>query len=226
MQRGFRSLRDCVFHNPLGLSCLPSKTRQLANKYLPRETGVEIEILTLPFDDAGSLGAQILQIGLVELSASNQEFRFQLHSGEKGMIELYKVCQLLKKYFRLNLGSGIHYHTSSLLVPDGYYHDIARKASQYEWVLKELDTWDYKGSFNARTIRASKDAWVAMRFDKKTFEYRIGEMTFDYEVMIRRIVHVHSLTKRIERQFYHNPPRDIPVPTRCVPIHETSSGLY
>lgn len=100
MERGFRNLRDCVFHNPLGLSCLPSKTRQLANWYLPRDTGIEFEI-ELPdlSNNTEDLINEIDELQLRDKSYQYKEQTFRISSGEQGMIQLYKLSHILKKVF-------------------------------------------------------------------------------------------------------------------------------
>ncbi len=200
MDRGFRSLRDCVFHNPLGLSCLPSKTRQLANWYLPRDTGIEFEI-TFP-EGPHNVQRMILDMKLMDCNWGTTEQTFRIRAGEAGMIELYKITQLLKKYYQLNPGSGIHYHTDCPIINYDNQEDVraALRVRASEPWLKELDSWGYKGKYNSREIAlASKGHWINMRPDFHTVEYRIGEMTFDYTLLMKRIVHCHSLTRKIER---------------------------
>jgi hypothetical protein len=197
MQRGFRSLKDCVFHNPLGLSCLPSKTRQLSNWYLPRDTGIEFEIQGISDSrEFDLMKREITRLNLKTVGASYQEQSFRICSGEEGMIQLYKLSHILKKYYSLNPCSGIHYHTSCPKVCDITTASIPKFRERF---LKELDTWGYEGNYNARAIGImQKSSWVNMRWDFDTIEYRIGEMTFDYDLLIKRIVHCHAITRKIE----------------------------
>lgn len=198
MQQGYRSLRECVFHSPLGLSCLPSKTRQLASYYLPAETGIEIEVR-----ESASYEARpaIRQLHLVDSSSDSGEQRFCIRGGEEGMIELYKVCQILKKYYKLNKESGIHYHTSAPWVSRHVGVYIEDRPNEFGWVLDELSKWGYTGEYNKRNITCdTKGNWVNMRPTLETVEYRIGEMSFDYDILIKRIIHCHSITKRIRQQ--------------------------
>lgn len=200
MKSGFRSLRDCVFHNPLGLSCLPSKTRQLTNWYLPRDTGIEFEIVQPDnFYNQDNYLKPIDKLGLKNIDYSYKEQAFRICSGEKGMIQLYKLSHILKKYFQLNPGSGIHYHTSCPAINTSNCSKILDNNTTGESFLKQLDCWDYKGAYNQREFRVmSKGSWINLRWDFNTVEYRIGEMTFDYDLLIKRIVHCHSITRKIE----------------------------
>lgn len=213
MERGFRNLRDCVFHNPLGLSYLPSKTRQLANWYLPRDTGIEFEIelpdLSNNAEDVWSLSPErflsedlineIDELQLRDKSYHYKEQTFRISSGEQGMIQLYKLSHILKKYFSLNPLSGIHYHTSSPFMSTENCCKVLHNNVTGEDFLKELDSWGYTGIFNKRGLSVmSKGTWINLRWDYGTVEYRIGEMTFDYDLLIKRIVHCHSITRKIE----------------------------
>ena len=201
MERGFRSLRDCVFHNPLGLSCLPSKTRQLADWYLPRDTGIEFEVMAPENSDFTMLSNEVNALGLRDIAYSYKEQAFRICSGEEGMIQLYKLSHILKKHLLLNPGSGIHYHTSCPNIITKYSNlNLLTKESTSELFLKELDSWGYKGGYNKRVLDVmSKRSCINLRSDFNTVEYRIGEMTFDYDLLIKRIVHCHSITRKIER---------------------------
>ena len=115
------------------------------------------------------------------------------------MIQLYKLSHILKKYFSLNPLSGIHYHTSSPLINTSNCSRVLENKITGEIFLKELDSWGYNGIFNQRELRVmSKGTWINLRWDYGTVEYRIGEMTFDYDLLIKRIVHCHSITRKIE----------------------------
>lgn len=212
MWRGYRSLRDCVFHNPLGLSCLPSKTRQLADYYLPTDTGIEIEILPSRTPDIYKEWENIEKsFGLKYYSYSRQsdvegnpckgELKFRLSKGEQGMIALYHVCELLKKHFELNLSSGIHYHINAPQIRESnnkmYILKSDPEVSSY--ILQQLDTWKYKGLFNKRMVNNSKGVWVNYGTPFNTLEYRIGEMTFDYTLLMKRITHCHAITREVTK---------------------------
>jgi hypothetical protein len=197
------------------LPYLPSKVRQLAKTYLPEDTGIEIEIN--PYEN-GFNSSTLQEIfygkGCVDSSFDHKEARFRIPSGEEGMIVLYKICLFLKQYMKLNMMSGIHYHTSApfltltlntkSILPSGdmiVYSEVG-KNYPYRWALDELATWGYTGTYNTKGISVElKRTWINLRPSCfNTIEYRIGEMTFDYELMIKRIIHCHSITKRIHSQ--------------------------
>lgn len=69
-----------------------------------------------------------------------------------------------------------------------------------EFILQELDKWEYPGSYNPRGITCHR-TWVRMRSGYKTFEFRIIEMTFDYEVLIKRVLHASLLSKLLKDKY-------------------------
>ena len=112
------------------------------------------------------------------------------------MICLYEFSIQLKKYFGLNPESGIHYHTD---LTDIYDLDLVNNnllSKVKEPLLSELDSWEYKGSYNRRDVSFSR-CWVRFEKHKKTMEVRIGEMTFDYSLLIKRILHCQYLNKLV-----------------------------
>ena len=111
-------------------------------------------------------------------------------------LDLIKECYL-------NNMSGIHYH-----VGIGYpsieklYTRLCGGTREQrkidDMILPELDKWDYKGQYNSRYVSTEKSsAWVNIRRRMGTVEYRTGEMTFDYSVMINRILHVSSISSKV-----------------------------
>ena len=206
MKRGYRALRDCVFHNPLALPLFPNNMVNIASNMLPYQIGIEVEC---SFKDGTrsmcdvNLGDIVSELGIVNYSWDVSEQRFRIKSGVAGMIGLYNVCEYLKKECYLNNMSGIHYH-----VGIGYpsieklYTRLCGGTIEQrkieDMILPELDKWDYKGQYNSRYVSPEKSsAWVNIRRRMGTVEYRTGEMTFDYSVMINRILHVSSISSKV-----------------------------
>jgi hypothetical protein len=76
------------------------------------------------------------------------------------------------------------------LVTDGFLRKINDKT------LKKLECWNYTGIFNAKKVSFCKNT---VRFHKnlKTVEFRIGEMSFEYDVLVKRIIHCHKIVQDI-----------------------------
>lgn len=209
MRRVYRNLRDCVFHNPLGISSLPPKFQRIANSYLPYKTGIEIEC-TSKRDDIYPLyiSRAFRQVGCIDFSISDLEVRMQIPKGVEGMVTLYKSTLLLKENFGLNMLSGIHYHIDMNHHRERFIGPIREEYGMglYKWgivALKELESWNYNGSYNRKDVNfySKHHAWVNYArnvgtIGNYTSEFRIGEMTFEYDILIKRIIHAQSLIKR------------------------------
>ena len=68
-----------------------------------------------------------------------------------------------------------------------------------DYILTELDKWKYKGTYNPRKcVFSSSRNWVRFKDTLKTMEIRIGEMTFDYELLFERIRHCNEIVKTLK----------------------------
>jgi len=197
MTSAYKNLRECILTNPLGISLLPKKIRRLVDSYFPFSTGIEIECERIK-QEYIHIEDYMNKIGVINFSSEPQEQRFRLCKGEAGIITLYKLCEYLTKYGRKNVESGIHYHIDCTPFFSSIQED---KGNGLWWILRELDRWKYKGRYNERSVSVNKANWVRIHSYHKTLEFRIGEMTFDYEVMIRRILHCQSIVKRVRKQY-------------------------
>lgn len=121
---------------------------------------------------------------------NNGEIRFRIPEGINGFICLYYISKKLKMYFGLNPLSGIHYHVGIKDYP-------FRPELERDFILEELSSWNYVGSYNAKNIAGYKGNWVRYPTHIKTVEYRIGEMTFDYDLLVKRIVHCCYITREV-----------------------------
>lgn len=181
-------------------------TKKVGKYYLPFSIGIEIEcIQNVDFDiEAFKTIPNILAV-----NCDFDEQRFRIPKGIKGLICLYDICTMLKVNSLLNPLSGIHYHVDCSSFFDYLDLDWLKKEN---WILDELDTWEYKGTYNKREIKNGKFAWVGRRSCFKTLEFRIGEMTFDYSLMFKRIVHLCRIVETIqEKALYSKYVKDNPL---------------
>lgn len=127
------------------------------------------------------------------------EQRFRIPEGINGLLCLYFITIKLKKYFELNLGSGIHYHIDLQGVNNKYKIHNLLFDSNYNssWILRELEKWNYQGTYNTKRISSNKGNWFVVRNSLDTIEIRIGEMTFDYELLIERIIHSNKIVLKL-----------------------------
>ncbi len=222
-------LRETAMTAPLLLLKLKNKEDiDYCNNFLPYSTGFEIECNMLGYEELvkKALDAnkwndpklrdfvsqhrrEFLAIpNIMHVSNDASEQRYRIPNGINGLICLYLISHNLKKFSELNDASGIHYHIDFTDVPewdDDYNIYKSLLASNHDYVLTELETWGYKGTYNSKGIAGigSEGNWV--RQNDGTVEFRIGEMTFDYEVLVKRIVHLNEICRNLKGQLNLEP---------------------
>lgn len=186
-------IEDCINNNPLPLLAIQEPLlREVIDLYLPYSVGIEWEVNKKEdYDEA--IFKSIPNIMNVNVDDSEQ--RYRIPNGLNGLICLYEICKNLRKYSILNLGSVIHYHIDMGDSISLINKDLIDKHK--EWVLTELDTWQSTFTREKRNVTYdSKFNWLNFRPSFKTAEFRIGEMSFDYEVIVQRVLHCNRIIKR------------------------------
>lgn len=188
-------LEEAIKKFPLSLLAIKDKeTLEIIDSYLPFSVGIEIEC-----DNKKSFNEQIFKNipNIIEVNCSSNEKRFRIPNGLKGMVCLFEITKLLKKECLLNPLSGIHYHIDMTDV--FHFIDTTIIENNKNYILEELDTWEYKGTYNKRDVKLNVRCWVRFDSYKKTCEFRIGEMTFDYELIFKRILHCTDIIKKFRK---------------------------
>lgn len=185
-------IKECVYHTPYILLSLKDEHLDIAKSFLPNSTGFEIEC-----DKSDHFDIKTFESipHIMDIDCSDGEQRFRIPNGIQGIICLYNICHQLKLNSQLNQGSGIHYHIDMTDHPEFW----KRNGEPYitnnrKKILNDLDDWNYIGSYNKRDITYSTNHnWVRFQPTFKTAEIRIGEMSFDYNLLIKRIIHANQL---------------------------------
>lgn len=199
-----RLIEEGVYHSPLTLlSINDNKVIEKINNYLPYSVGIEIECNIKNYENFKSkvdFEEKFCSIpNIIHVDCDSGEQRFRIPNGFQGLICLYNISQQLKIYSELNLGSGIHYHIDMTDCYDLLNNQIINENSKY--ILDELSTWDYKGTYNSKICNFSTSHhWIRFQNNFKTAEIRIGEMTFDYEVLVKRIIHSNQIIKKLKNE--------------------------
>lgn len=208
MYRPYRKAKDYVFTNPLLLDTITDKkVLDIVDNMMPREVGIEIECdinYSYPeIYDANSHARMFRRIpGLLAIDNDGGEQRYRISSGIEGMKALYEICKLLKLYSKINNGSGIHYHIDFRdryrLLSDQLdkLGDHGCRLYSLQWMIDRVKHWRYKGSYNPMYVSTAKKG-IRLHSGNSTIEFRTGEMTFDYEVMIKRIISAQSVVKTL-----------------------------
>lgn len=191
-------IEECVYHTPLALLAIKNEeVLSKVNNYLPYSSGFEIECNKLC---TFSIEAFKMIPDIMDINVDVSEQRFRIPNGVAGLICLYNICEQLKENSELNMGSGIHYHIDMTDCYESITNEVIK--NNKDWILKELESWEYKGTYNPKEVSRYR-SWV--RFNEiKTMEVRIGEMSFDYEVLVKRIIHANQITRRLREEIRAN----------------------
>jgi len=211
MFAGYKAMRAAIFGCPRLLLSLPKNLQDEAEKYLPYSTGFEIECTMnreAVFNDrirsyyeTETLHNDIFRNipNIIQVSNDTAEQRYRIPAGVKGLICLYDICNNLVKYSKINKLSGIHYHVD---MTDVWYSIQSHHISlNRDWILKALESWKYTGKYNKRGVEISRynNTWVRLNGDYRTAEIRIGEMSFDYKLLVKRIIHCNNIIKALKK---------------------------
>lgn len=207
MKRGYKALRGAILTCPSILPTFDKTLIDLVSKdYLRYSVGIEIE--TEPIENGVDFEfKQLIAEGyIMNYSVCSHETSFRIPNGVEGLIGLDKVLEIFKKYYAFNEGSGIHYHIdcSDIKFLSFYpsFHFFSKFViSNQSWILKSLNSWKYKGTYNSRNISYIKQYWVIPRETYSTVEFRIGEMSFDYQLIVKRILHLQNIVHKLKTDY-------------------------
>lgn len=181
----FKKIKDSIYNYPLPLlEIKDKKLLEIIDNYLPYSVGMEFECHQKANFSVNCF-ENIPDIMHVDVDAREQ--RYRIPNGLKGMICLYNICTQLKINSELDLNSSNHYHFDFT----DLYDFIPLEAFNLKDVIEELKTW-----LTAKDLTRMQ-GWV--RFNSlKTLEIRIGEPSFDYNVIINRLLLGSDITKRLK----------------------------
>lgn len=203
MYRGYKVIRDCIKSDPLSLLNITDKNLlEYAEKIMPMSVGIEFEA-KLSIENSYKEAVRIQKLckeiipELMEVDVDPDEQRFRLPSGIKGIVALYKLSGFMKRECQLNPASGIHYHIDCTDCKIMWLKPQSTCVENSQWMLKAIKSWNYTGNYNRLAVSTNKTA-IRLHEQYKTIEFRIGEMTFDYELLIKRIIHCQNITSKVK----------------------------
>lgn len=210
-------IKDAVRQCPLSLVNIQGHS--YVNNILPYSTGIEMSIESTPFFDESIyknfknkpvtryLG-NIMEIiktefNLIDCDIDSNESKFRIKPGIEGMISLYNLCEFLKQYAIFNPSdkAGNHYHIDCSEIDSFWEFSSFITLTNNEWALDSLKSWNYKGSYNPYRITSRKDGVISFRERFSTIEFRLGESSFDYSLIIKRIIHAQNIVKKLKQQY-------------------------
>lgn len=200
-------MRVGIYSYPHTLSLLPKKQQDIVNQMFPVDTGFEIECLTRHDISNGQMNRDIHDLGAVHVNCDSMEKRFRIPAGVKGLIVLFDILKYLKETCHPNPSSGIHYHidctdldwySGAFYNPNNVKNIFANDHHAFDkFLLDPIKSWGYEGTFNQWRVSDYKTA-VRLHDEYQTIEFRIGEHSFDYNLIVHRITHCHSLVKKLK----------------------------
>ena len=193
-------IEEAIYNNPKSLLSIKDKGLIKAiNNYLPYSTGFEIEC-----DYRTNYDVTCFQTipNIMEVRNDKCEQRYRIPSGLTGLICLQDICEQLRLNSKMNMESGIHYHIDCT----DWFSSITTEnlKDNEEWILKELDKWEYKGTYNRREVfNGYGGYWVRTNNEFSTLEIRCGEMSFDYNYIVTKIIHANLIVKNLKNIIFN-----------------------
>jgi len=184
------SISSIITTCPLSLDIDNPDAIEAGNYYLPFSTGFEIECIYSPeYNESNFKNIPYI----MDVINDGGEQRYRIPSGIKGLHCLYNISLQLK-FNSIKTQSGIHYHIDCTDNQDLLNYNVLNNYK--ELIFNELNTWEYKGTYNRKDIGPG-GSWCRIQPYFKTIEFRIGEMTFDYSLLFKRINHLNRLIQHI-----------------------------
>lgn len=143
---------------------------------------------------------------IIEFHIDINETSVQFPAGLKGLQGLQKVSEILKKYYYFNNRSGIHIHVDFSNEYQQYQLFQHHLLSLYirgneKWIIKSLEKWGYKGNFNKiKGVSELKNGWLRFPTHHKTLEFRIFEMSFFYEDLVKYVQNVQNIAICLKKE--------------------------
>lgn len=184
-------IEDLIYNYPLPLLSIYSKSSLIdegLDNYLPYSVGIEFECFK---KDNYSIKAFKDIPYIMDVSIDVNEQRYRIPSGLKGLVCLYTLCNTLKEYSSIDLSSSNHYHSDMVDV----WEELPQEKSKFEfnYIIEELKKWETAKNLS----KAFYGQWYKFN-DLKTLEIRIGEPSFEYSVIVKRIIDCARITKYLK----------------------------
>jgi hypothetical protein len=192
-------LEEAVYKFPQALKSIKdNKIIEFIDNYLPYSTGFEIECNILNENIKEDIIKKVFGKidNILDVNGADGEVRFRIPKGVKGILCLDDICTLLPHWFSLNMGSGIHYHIDMTDIYSEITDDFI--SNNDKWIIDELIKWETAKKLDHNAHCSRNRGWVRYANEHKTLEIRIGEMSFDYQVIIKRIIDSNRIVRQLK----------------------------
>lgn len=184
-------IEKCIYNNPLPLLQIKHEgLLNLIDSYLPYSIGMEFECVKSRNYDINHF-KNIPDIMAIDVDSSEQ--RYRIPPGLKGLVVLWKVCEALKINSIVDLESSNHYHFDFTdLTPDE--RGILATKENKNLINEELKKWNTALNYNHISN------WTRFFNSLGTLEIRIGEPTFEYSKIVKRLIDGCRISKMLKSQ--------------------------
>jgi hypothetical protein len=196
-----KKIKEDLFSSPLSIlsDCLNNvEVLNFCNSILPYSIGIEIES-DVSVDARKYL--QSLDFYCIEKNIQCSEQTFRIPNGYKGLLCLELFSLYLKKY-QNNTNSGNHYHVDCTNNREELFECIKKERN---FVISELVKWGTKDDVNTKTIGEDrKFTYCNLRTHFQTAEFRVGELTCDFSLLLKRILSCSYIISEIRNKYNLN----------------------
>lgn len=128
---------------------------------------------------------------ILDVEVDPNEQRYRIPNGLNGLICLYDICEGMRKFSKVDLASSNHYHIDMTDVRESTHGHKKFQDDNNGWIIEELKKWGTAMNYNE--VRG----WYKYNF-LGTLEIRIGEPTFEYSMIARRLIQSCDMVRRLK----------------------------
>lgn len=184
-------IEEAIYKAPLSLlSIKDEKVIKSIDNFLPYSIGMEFECEMKP--TYKSIYFENIP-NILDVNVDKYEQRYRIPNGLKGLICLDNICNNLREYSILDIGSSNHYHFDMTDVSSITHSSNDFKNNNTNWIIEELITWKSTRSLS----QAYLGSWYKYN-DLGTLEIRVGEPSFDYEVIVKRLIQGSNIVRKLK----------------------------
>lgn len=196
MQTNSEVIKEAIYNNPTVLLNLNNNiVNDHIDSFLPFSMGFEFEADN--YEKSSFKTEYFTSIpDIMNADFDYNEHRYRIPTGLKGLVCLFTLCETLKKHTILDLDSSIHYHTDLTDIYDNMIESkhYGQEIGSIQEKLKEWGTAKNLDSING---------WCKLN-SLKTLEIRIGEPTYDYSIIIKRVFSCTEIARDLKIKYGSN----------------------
>lgn len=183
-------IEEAIYKAPLSLLSISNENikKFIRVNYLSYSIGMEFEC----YQNDNYSEKSFREIpNIIAVEVDNYEQRYRIPNGIEGLICLYNITIQLKLNSKIDLGSSNHYHFNFTDIDN---KEALRTQENKNYILSELVKWE-----TAKDL-SEQNSWIRFFNGLGTLEIRIGEPSFDYEIIVKRLIDGCRISRFIKNQ--------------------------